>query len=193
MLTGCGDSKKNTTTTNESVTIENSGENLKVVSELGKTKKTDAFEITVTSAEIVDNPLNTDLGHTTLKVGVSAKNISKEETGIGTGDFKVKDAEGNEYTFTGSNDNFGDVVKAGDTIEGYGYYSIPNDMKAGVIIYNPYRTDTQQKWEAVFTKEKASESTSAKSTEKSAKETTNETNNSTENTDTKNTVTISSK
>lgn len=190
MLTGCGDSKKNTT---ESVTIENSGENLNVVSELGKTKKTDEFEIKVTSAEIVDNPLNTDLGHTTLKVGVSAKNISKEEAGMGTGDFKVKDAEGNEYTFTGSDDNFGDVVKAGDTIEGYGYYSIPNDMKAGVIIYNPYRTSTQQKWEAIFTKEKDSKSTSAKSTEKSEKETTNKTSTTSENANTKNTVTISSK
>lgn len=159
----------------------------------GKTKKTDDFEITVNSAEIVDNPLNTDLGHTTLKVGISAKNISNEEVGICTGDFKVKDADGNEYTFTGSNDNFGDVVKAGDTIEGYGYYSIPNDMEVGVIIYNPYRTDTQQKWEAVLTKEKESESNSSKSTEKSKKETTSETKNAIENTHTKNTVTLSSK
>ncbi|MEQ6206856.1 DUF4352 domain-containing protein [Enterococcus mundtii] len=156
LLSACHTSNDQTKHKNNETTIESSGKKVNVVSELGKTKTTDEFEITVKQAEIVDNPLNTDLGHSTLKVDVSAKNITNKEQSIGTGDFKIKDAKGDEYTFTSSDNNFGDVVQPGKTIDGSGYYSIPNDMKAGVIIYNPYESSSQQKWEAVFSKDDSS-------------------------------------
>ncbi len=168
MLSACHTSNNEKSQETRETTVESSGKKVNVVSELGKTKKTDEFEITVKKAEIVDNPLNTDLGHTTLKVEVSAKNISDKEQSIGTGDFKIKDEDGNEYTFTSSDNNFGDVVQPGKTLNGSGYYSIPNDMKAGVIIYNPYESSSQQKWEAVFSKEKNNTSESSTNTQKSS-------------------------
>jgi hypothetical protein len=144
-LTGC-----NAATTKDSAAKEKSSESLKVDSEVGKKKETDDFEITIESAQVVDNPLNTDLGNVTLEVKVKAKNISKEDQGLGTADFKIIDANKEEHLFTSHEDNFGDLVEPGKTIEGAGYYSVPKDMDACVIVYNPFQTSTQLKWEAVI-------------------------------------------
>ncbi|MBC1435279.1 DUF4352 domain-containing protein [Listeria rocourtiae] len=116
-------------------------------SEWNTAKKTGKFEIQVTSAELIDNNLNTDVGHETLKLAVQAKNISKEAVPIGSGDFYLKDEDGKKYTFTGSESSLGDVVKAGKTIEGYGYYSIPKESKKMMIVYNPFQSTDQLKWE----------------------------------------------
>ena len=161
-LAGCSNSKKTTNTTQESSEI------LNIQSEIGETKKTENLEITVEAAKIVDNPLNTDLGKTTLEVKVKSKNISEEEQDIGTPDFKILDAKGNEYKFTSSEDNFGDVIEPGKTLEGAGYYSIPNDMTSGVIVYNPFQTALQLKWEAEF--EGARKTAKQDSKEKMSKE-----------------------
>ncbi|WP_236637302.1 DUF4352 domain-containing protein [Listeria sp. SHR_NRA_18] len=116
-------------------------------SEWNTAKKTGKFEIQITSAELVDNNLNTDIGHETLRLALKAKNISKEAAPIGSGDFYLKDKDGKKYTFTGSESSLGDVVKAGKTIEGYGYYSIPKESKKMMVVYKPFQSTDQLKWE----------------------------------------------
>ncbi|PEF43426.1 hypothetical protein CON22_26115 [Bacillus cereus] len=114
---------------------------------LNISKKTDILSIKLTSAKIVENELNTDVDHVTLELGVEAKNLSKEDADIGTGDFTIKTEDGKTYKFTGSENNFGDVIKSGETIKGKGYYSIPKDKKKMIVIYKPYKSTEQLKWD----------------------------------------------
>lgn len=110
-------------------------------------KKTEDFSIKLTSAKIVENELNTDVDHVTLELGIEAKNLSKEEAGIGTGDFTIKTEDGKTHKFTGNENNFGDVIKSGETLKGKGYYSIPKDQKKLVVIYKPFQSTEQLKWD----------------------------------------------
>ncbi|WP_225535256.1 MULTISPECIES: DUF4352 domain-containing protein [unclassified Enterococcus] len=141
IVTGCSNAKIETTESSESKTI---------VSELKKTKSTENFEVTIISAKIVENELNTDVGKRTVELDVRAKNITDEDQSIGTGDFVIVGEDGKEYAFTGNENNFGDAVSAKKTLEGKGYYSIPNDMNYGVIVYNPFQSTEQLKWETKF-------------------------------------------
>lgn len=121
----------------------------KTAKELGLdvTKKTETFSVKLTSAKIVENELNTDVNNVTLELGVEAKNISKEEAGIGTGDFTIKAEDGKTYTYTGSEKNFGDVIKPEGDLKGKGYYSIPKNSKKVVVIYKPHQSTEQLKWD----------------------------------------------
>lgn len=119
---------------------------------LNLNKTTQNFEVKLTSVKLIDNDLNTDVGHMTLELGVTAKNISKKTTDIGTGDFYLQDQKGKKYTFTGSEQNFGDLIKPDSVIKGKGYYSIPEDSKGEkmVVIYKPFKSTEQVKWDIII-------------------------------------------
>lgn len=151
ILTACHQNaaeKTNKDTKREKININN---------ELNQEKKTDKFQIKLTSAKLIENPWNPDNRRLTLELGVYAKNKSKSKQTIGTGDFQIYDKKGKKYTFTGSENNFGGEVKPAKTIKGKGYYSVPINMREAVVIYKPFRSTGQQKWEIKVTPLKSNE------------------------------------
>lgn len=120
----------------------------KKVDDINKMKTSESFEITLTSVKLVENNLNTDVKHDTLELGVKAKNISKKDADIGTGDFYILGQKNKKYTFTGNESNFGNVVKPGKELAGKGYYSIPESARGDdmVVIYKPFKSTEQIKW-----------------------------------------------
>lgn len=73
-----------------------------------------------------------------LIVEMNIKNTTKEESGAGAADFVVKADNGKTYKVYGLEaKNFGDVIPAGKTLTGKGYYEIPKDTKAVTFYYEP--------------------------------------------------------
>ncbi|MBC1501874.1 DUF4352 domain-containing protein [Listeria weihenstephanensis] len=116
--------------------------------DINKVKTSEKFEIILTSANLVENSFNTDTKRDTLELGVKAKNRSNTEADIGTGDFYIEGNKGKKYTFTGSENNFGGVLKPNEMLSGKGYYSIPENFRGKeiVVIYQPFKSTEQVKW-----------------------------------------------
>ncbi|WP_149023471.1 hypothetical protein [Listeria grayi] len=71
--------------------------------------------------------------------------------------FKFMIKKVKKYTFTGSENNFGGEVKPAKTIKGKGYYSVPINMREAVVIYKPFQSTEQQKWNIKVTPLKSNE------------------------------------
>ncbi|PEO38857.1 DUF4352 domain-containing protein [Bacillus wiedmannii] len=144
ILAACGTKQKETEKTETKEKTEVSTEKK---TELNTAKKTETVELKINSAKIVENNLNTDVNHVTLELDVEAKNLSQNPISVGTGDFIVKAADGKEYKFTGNENNFGDEIEPGKTLKGKGYYSIPEKEQDVLVIYKPYQSTDQLKWD----------------------------------------------
>lgn len=80
-----------------------------------------------------------------LKVSFDIKNEGKEDSGIGSGDFYIKDKNGSEYTMYSHEDNFGDVISSGKSIKGNGYYKIPKNAGELILVYSPVMQQVDKK------------------------------------------------
>lgn len=105
--------------------------------EISKTVETPALDIQVTSVKS-GYPESNDKDKQMLIIKMKIKNISKDEDGAGAADFVVKADDGKTYDVYGLEaKNFGTAIKAGQTIEGQGYYEIPKDTKKVTLYYEP--------------------------------------------------------
>ncbi|MBC2035224.1 DUF4352 domain-containing protein [Listeria booriae] len=103
--------------------------------ELNKEKAINDINMKITSATIIkDDTLKKDEAMLQLKFAI--KNGSKADYGVGSGDFYIKDKSGKKYEMAGHEDNFGDVIKVGKTLNGSGYYTIPKDAKDLTVVYD---------------------------------------------------------
>ncbi|MBC1293265.1 DUF4352 domain-containing protein [Listeria booriae] len=104
-------------------------------SELNKEKTIHDINMKITSATIIkDDTLKKD--EAMLQLNFAIKNDSKADYGIGSGDFYIQDKSGKKYEMAGHEDNFGDVIKSGKTLNGSGYYTIPKDAKNLTVVYD---------------------------------------------------------
>ncbi|MBC2284267.1 DUF4352 domain-containing protein [Listeria booriae] len=103
--------------------------------ELNKEKTIHDINMKITSATIIkDDTLKKD--EAMLQLHFAIKNDSKADYGIGSGDFYIQDKSGKKYEMAGHEDNFGDVIKSGKTLNGSGYYTIPKDAKNLTVVYD---------------------------------------------------------
>lgn len=141
-LIGC--SKNNTSNADSSASSANSStvkadssavKEKITVKDLKKSKETNDIDMSIQKAEYLsDKDLKND--ERLVNISVAIKNNNSEEFGIGSGDFKII-SKGKTYESIGTKENFGDVIKSTDTLEGKGSYVIPKDVKSGKIVYQP--------------------------------------------------------
>lgn len=103
--------------------------------EINQEKTINNMAMKITSDNIVnDDTLKND--QSLLAVHFTIKNNGKVDYGVGAGDFYIKDSKGNKYKMYGHEDNFGDVIKPGKTLQGIGYYAIPKDATNLTVVYD---------------------------------------------------------
>ncbi|MBA3927796.1 DUF4352 domain-containing protein [Listeria rustica] len=115
--------------------------------DIGKTRMANDLEITLTNVEMKDS---NDNNKQTAKIDFSIKNTGKEESGAGAGDFVIETIDGKKHQVYGLNaNNFGDVIPAGKTLKGSGYYEIPANQKEFTVLYEPFTEVAMDKiaWE----------------------------------------------
>ncbi len=115
--------------------------------DIGKTRTANDLEITLVNVEMKDS---NDDNKQMVKIDFSVKNTGKEESGAGAGDFIIKTKDGKKYQVYGLNaNNFGDVIPAGKTLKGSGYYEIPTNQKVFTVLYEPFTEVAMDKvaWE----------------------------------------------
>ncbi|MBC1273816.1 DUF4352 domain-containing protein [Listeria booriae] len=119
--------------------------------DVGKTRTANNLEITVQEIELKDANQN---DKQIAKIEFSVKNVGKEESGAGAGDFIIETRDGKKHQVYGMNENnFGDAIAAGKTLTGAGYYEIPANQKSFTIHYEP-NTDVPMEastWEITTT------------------------------------------
>ncbi|MBC1359567.1 DUF4352 domain-containing protein [Listeria booriae] len=105
--------------------------------EIGKTVETADLDIQVVSTKS-GYAESDDKDKKMFIVDMKIKNTSKEESGAGAADFEVKADNGKTYKVYGLEaKNFGTAIAAGKTIEGKGYYEIPEATKKVTFYYAP--------------------------------------------------------
>lgn len=94
------------------------------------------LDIKITEAGLLDTAADEkDAGKMMLKLTYNIQNNSEEDVGIGAGDFKIMSGE-KSFKMMGD-DNFGEVIKSKETLEGFGSYLIPVDLVEGEIKFSP--------------------------------------------------------
>ncbi|MBC1475344.1 DUF4352 domain-containing protein [Listeria grandensis] len=117
--------------------------NAAVSDDIGKTRTVNDLEITVTNVEMKDSNNN---DKQMARIDFSVKNVGKEESGAGAGDFAIQTKDGKKHQVYGLNaNNFGDAIAAGKTLKGSGYYEIPADQKEFTILYEPNIDEVTEK------------------------------------------------
>ncbi|MBC1457837.1 DUF4352 domain-containing protein [Listeria newyorkensis] len=120
-----------------------------VSDDIGKTRTANDLEITVTNVEMKDS--NNDKKQM-AQIDFSIKNIGKEESGAGAGDFVIETEDGKKHQVYGLNaNNFGDAIAAGKTLKGSGFYEIPANQKEFTVLYQPVSEETTEKIEWTIT------------------------------------------
>ncbi|MGH0590627.1 DUF4352 domain-containing protein [Bacillus mycoides] len=104
--------------------------------EIGEEKVIEDKKMKVTEAKIIKDDKVTEKEQV-VQVKFDIKNEGQEDFGIGSGDFYIKDNEGNTYEMYGREDNFGDVIPAGQSLQGNGYYKVAKDAKELIVVYSP--------------------------------------------------------
>lgn len=138
-LAGCGSAeekagqeKANNKTSNQ---IQKKVETKK--SDLNKEKIMDSIAITPQSFQAIqDDSINTDTEQL-VKVTVSVKNNSKQETGISSAPFFLKSKGKKELQFYGEMNEFGTTIAPGKTVKGDIYYIADKKTTTYELIYNP--------------------------------------------------------
>ncbi|WP_185531949.1 DUF4352 domain-containing protein [Listeria booriae] len=138
-LAGCGSAeekagqdKANNKTSNQ---VQKKVETKK--SDLNKEKIMDSIAITPQSFQAIqDDSINTDTEQL-VKVTVSVKNNSKQETGISSAPFFLKSKGKKELQFYGEMNEFGTIIKPGRTAKGEIFYIADKKVKNYELIYNP--------------------------------------------------------
>ncbi|MBC1605519.1 DUF4352 domain-containing protein [Listeria rocourtiae] len=103
--------------------------------DIGKTRTINDLEITVTNIEMQNS---NNSGKQIAKIDFSIKNIGKEESGAGAGDFVIQTKNEKKHPVYGLNaNNFGDVIPTEKTLKGAGYYEIPAGQKEITVLYEP--------------------------------------------------------
>lgn len=126
-LIGCS---KNTANEDSSVLKEKI-----VVKELKKSKETNKIAISLQKVDYLSD-IDLKKDERLVNVSVSIKNNNSEDFGIGSGDFQIV-SNGKTYKSIGTKENFGDVIKSTETLEGTGSYVIPKNVKSGKFVYKP--------------------------------------------------------
>lgn len=126
-LTACGNAA-------ESEKTETTAKTQNDVKKVVETPELDLQVVSVKSGYAESNDKNKQM----LIVEMNIKNTTKQESGAGAADFVVKADNGKTYKVYGLEaKNFGDVIAAGKTLTGKGYYEIPKDTKAVTFYYEP--------------------------------------------------------
>lgn len=126
-LTACGNTE-DTPKTETATKLQN---------DIKKTVETPELDLQVVSVKS-GYAESSDKQKQMLIVEMNIKNTSKQESGAGAADFVVKADNGKTYKVYGLEaKNFGDVIAAGKTLTGKGYYEIPKDTKAVTFYYEP--------------------------------------------------------
>ncbi|PER36573.1 hypothetical protein COL26_33955 [Bacillus thuringiensis] len=104
--------------------------------EIGKEKTIQDKKIKITEVKIIKDDTVSEKEQI-VQVKFDIKNEGKEDFGIGSGDFYIKDKKGNTYEMYGRDDNFGDVIPADKSLQGNGYYKIAKEVKDLSVVYGP--------------------------------------------------------
>ncbi|WP_185526113.1 DUF4352 domain-containing protein [Listeria grandensis] len=148
-LAGCGsaeekasqDKAENKATDQAQKSVENTKT---TKSELNEEKIMQDIAITPQTFEAIqDDSINTDTKQL-VKVTVSAKNNSKEETGISSAPFFLKSKGGKELQFYGEMNEFGTMIAPGKTVKGEIYYIADKKAATYELIYNPSAVTNQK-------------------------------------------------
>ncbi|MES5896837.1 DUF4352 domain-containing protein [Bacillus cereus group sp. RP43] len=107
-----------------------------IQTEIGKEKVSRAMKMKVTAAKIVKDETVSEQEEV-VQIQFDIKNEGNEDNGIGAGDFVIKDEKGKTYEMYGREDNFGDVIPAGKSLKGNGYYRVAKDTKELKVVYSP--------------------------------------------------------
>lgn len=104
--------------------------------EIGKEKVIQDKKMKVAEAKMIKDDTVSEKEQV-VQVKFDIKNEGQEDFGIGSGDFYIKDKEGNTYEMYGREDNFGDVIPVGKSLQGNGYYKVAKDAKELIVVYSP--------------------------------------------------------
>ncbi|CAD5896524.1 DUF4352 domain-containing protein [Carnobacterium maltaromaticum] len=105
------------------------------VNELNKEKKVKDLKMSIKSLKVKkDESIKKD--EKLVEVSIAVKNIGKEDTGVGAGDFYLVDRKGKKYEMYGNEENFGALVKASGELKGKSYYVVPKNSKNLSIVYS---------------------------------------------------------
>lgn len=141
-LAGCGTGEEAETTSSSNDTskqVQKVDENNKQTSksELNKEKIMGGIAITPESFQTIqDDSINTETDQL-VKITVSVKNNSKQEAGISSAPFFLKNKGGKELQFYGELNEFGTTIAPGKTVKGEIYYIADKAATSYELIYNP--------------------------------------------------------
>ncbi|MFJ8120013.1 DUF4352 domain-containing protein [Bacillus mycoides] len=107
-----------------------------IQTEIGKEKVSHTMKMKIIAAKIVKDDTVSEQEQI-VQVQFDIKNEGKEDSGIGAGDFMMKDDTGKTYSMYGNADNFGDVIPVGKSLKGNGYYCVAKDGKELTVVYSP--------------------------------------------------------
>ncbi|AQY49751.1 lipoprotein [Listeria weihenstephanensis FSL R9-0317] len=111
--------------------------------DIGKTRTANDLEITLSNVEMKDS--NND-NKQMAKIDFSVKNIGKEVSGAGAGDFVIQTEDGKKHQVYGLNaNNFGDEIAEDKMLKGSGYYEIPTKQKQFTVLYEPNTEESMDK------------------------------------------------
>lgn len=113
----------------------------------GESRKTDHFSISI--EKVLSEPALKDDQLVTLNFKV--ENNGKTDFAIGASDFYLKDSKGKEYKINGNHPNFGDDVKKEASIEGKGFYQLPESEKTFTVVYQPFKI-VEAEWYIILPK-----------------------------------------
>ncbi|AQY52330.1 hypothetical protein UE46_15795 [Listeria weihenstephanensis] len=131
-LTACGNTADTSDKTNDAKVEQKQEKN-----EVGKTVETSDLNLQVKSVTS-GYAESKDKSKQMLIVEMNIKNTSKQESGAGAADFRVKADNGKTYEVYGMEaKNFGAAIPAGKSLVGKGYYEIPKDTKSVTFYYAP--------------------------------------------------------
>lgn len=114
--------------------------------DIGTTMRLNKLDMTLDNVVSSNSQLDSE-DNQMLIVEMSITNTAKEELPVGANDFKVIGKDKKAYEIYGLEpDNFGQVLKSGETLTGKAYYEIPSSLNKGKLVFKP-KKEIVGEWE----------------------------------------------